>query len=164
MAKVSRAKKISNKPKNKRPSWDEYFLEVTRLVSKRSTCLRRQVGAVAVGEKRILATGYNGAPSGLVHCTDIGCIRQKFSIPSGQRQELCRGLHAEQNVVIQAVIHKVDLKDSIFYITNQPCVTCTKMLISVGVKEIVILDGYPDELARRMLKEAGIKIRKVKPK
>ncbi len=153
---------LSNGIKGKRPNWDEYFLEVAKLVSTRSTCLRRQVGAVAVRDKRILATGYNGAPSGLAHCTDIGCIREKLNIPSGQRQELCRGLHGEQNVINQAVIHNVDLKDSIFYVTNQPCVTCTKMLISVGVKEIVILDGYPDKLARRMLKEAGIKIRRVK--
>jgi dCMP deaminase len=149
---------------HKRPSWDEYFLEMSKLISKRSTCLRRHVGAVAVRDKRILATGYNGAPSGLAHCNDIGCIRQKLNIPSGQRQELCRGLHAEQNVIIQAVIHKVDLKDSVLYITNQPCVTCTKMLISVGVKKIIILEGYPDELARRMLKEAGIKIIKFKLK
>ncbi|MFH1679002.1 MAG: cytidine/deoxycytidylate deaminase family protein [Candidatus Omnitrophota bacterium] len=147
-----------------RPSWDEYFLQMARLVSKRSTCLRRQVGAVAVRDKRILATGYNGAPSGLAHCVDIGCIRQKLKIPSGQRQELCRGLHGEQNVIIQAVIHNVDLKGSVFYVTNQPCVTCTKMLISVGAKEVVILDGYPDELARKMLKEAGIKVRRVKDK
>lgn len=146
----------------KRPSWNKYFLEMTQLISKRSTCLRRHIGAVAVRDKRILATGYNGAPSGLAHCTDIGCIRQKLNIPSGQRQELCRGLHAEQNVIIQAVLHKVDLKGSILYVTNQPCVTCTKMLISVGVKEIIILEGYPDELARRMFKEVKIKIRTIK--
>jgi dCMP deaminase len=149
-----------NKPK--RPSWDEYFLEMAQLVSKRSTCLRRQVGAVAVRDKRVLATGYNGAPSGLAHCTDIGCIRQKAGIPSGQRQELCRGLHAEQNVIIQAGIHKVDLKGATLYVTNQPCVTCTKMLISTGIEEIIILDGYPDRLARQMLKEASIKLKRFK--
>lgn len=146
--------------KHVRPSWDEYFLEAAVLVSKRSTCLRRSVGAVAVRDKRILATGYNGAPSGLAHCLDIGCIREKLHIPSGQRQELCRGLHAEQNVIIQAVIHKIDLKGAVMYVTNQPCVTCSKMLIGVGIKEIVILEGYPDKLARKMLKEAKIKIRK----
>ena len=160
--KFFRGKGLSNGAKSKRPSWDEYFLEMAQLVSKRSTCLRRQVGAVAVRNKRILATGYNGTPSGLAHCVDVGCIRERLRIPSGQRQELCRGLHAEQNVIIQAVIHKVDLGDSSLYATNQPCVTCTKMLISAGVKEIVILEGYPDELARQMLKEAGIKIRKAK--
>lgn len=153
---------VRNKKKNRRPGWDGYFLEMAQLVSQRSTCLRRQVGAVVVCDKRILATGYNGAPSGLLHCTDIGCIRNKLKVPSGQRQELCRGLHAEQNVIIQAVVHKVDLKGTILYVTNQPCVTCTKMLISVGVKEIVILEGYPDELARRMLREAGISLRIVK--
>jgi len=155
---------MNKKTGNERPDWDEYFLEVARLVSKRSTCLRRHVGAVAVRDKRILATGYNGAPSGLTHCMDIGCIREKLKIPSGERQELCRGLHAEQNIIIQAVIHKVDLKDSTLYVTNQPCVTCSKMLIGVGIKKIVIAQGYPDELAKRMLKEAKIKIKRVKMK
>lgn len=149
---------------DKRPSWDEYFLEVAKLVSKRSTCLRRQVGAVAVRDKRMLATGYNGAPSGLAHCSDIGCLREKLKIPSGQRQELCRALHAEQNVIIQAVVHKVDLKGAALYVTHQPCVTCAKMLVSVGIKEIVMAAGYPDELARKMLKEAKIKIRKLEKK
>ncbi len=162
MTKTKDIRKITRKAGSSRPSWNEYFLEMAKLVSKRSTCLRRQVGAVAVRDKRVLATGYNGAPSGLAHCIDIGCIREKLKIPSGQRQELCRGLHAEQNVIIQAAIHNLDLKESILYVTNQPCVTCAKMLISVGVKEIVILDGYPDELARRMLKEAGVKIRRAK--
>lgn len=150
------------KKRHTRPSWDEYFLEVATLVSKRSTCLRRSVGAVAVRDKRILATGYNGAPSGLAHCLDIGCIREKLGIPSGQRQELCRGLHAEQNVMIQAIIHQIDLKGAVIYITNQPCVTCSKMLIGVGIKEVIIRDGYPDELAKKMLKEANIKVRKAK--
>lgn len=145
-----------------RPSWNEYFLEMAKLVAQRSTCLRRHVGAVAVRDKRILATGYNGAPSGLPHCIDIGCLREKLNIPSGQRQELCRAVHAEQNVIIQAALHNVDLKGATLYVTNQPCVTCSKMLISCGIKEIVILDGYPDELAKRMLKEAKIKIKKMK--
>jgi len=155
-------KKKMNSPK--RPSWDEYFLEAAYLVSKRSTCLRRKVGAVAVHEKRMLATGYNGAPSGLAHCIDIGCLRQKLNIPSGQRQELCRALHAEQNVIIQAVIHKVDLRGAVLYVTNQPCVTCTKMLIGTGIKEIIFSEGYPDELAVKMLKEAKIRMRKIKSK
>lgn len=146
----------------RRPSWDEYFLEAAHLVAKRSTCLRRYVGAVAVRDKRILATGYNGSPSGLAHCIDIGCIRQKLNIPSGQRQELCRALHAEQNVIIQALLHKIDLNGALIYVTNQPCVTCSKMLVSVGIKEIIISEGYPDELARKMLKEAGIRIRNLK--
>lgn len=145
-----------------RPSWDEYFLEAAKLVAKRSTCVRRHVGAIAVKDKRILATGYNGAPAGLAHCIDIGCIRQKMKIPSGQRQELCRALHAEQNVIIQALLHKIDLKGSIIYVTNQPCVICSKMLMSAGIKEVIILEGYPDELAKKMLKESGIKVKWVK--
>src|SRR3989338_8065638 len=148
-------------PVTSRPSWDEYFLEVARLVSKRSTFLRREIGAVAVKDKRILATGYNGSPSGLAHCLDIGCLREKLGIPSGQRQELCRALHAEQNVIIQACIHKVDLKNATIYVTNQPCVICSKMLISIGIKEIVFSEGYPDELAVQMLKEAKVKMRKI---
>ncbi|MDP2980849.1 MAG: cytidine/deoxycytidylate deaminase family protein, partial [Candidatus Omnitrophota bacterium] len=103
----------------KRPSWDEYFLEVAVLVSKRATCLRRRVGAVLVKDKKILATGYNGAPSGLKHCIDIGCLREKLKIPSGQRHELCRGLHAEQNVLLQAALHGISTKNSVLYITNQ---------------------------------------------
>lgn len=137
-------------------------MEMAHLVAKRSTCLRRRVGAVAVRDKRILATGYNGAPSGLAHCDDSGCIRQKMKVPSGERQELCRALHAEQNVVIQALIHKMDLKDAGIYVTNQPCVICSKILISAGIKEIIISGDYPDVLSGQMLKEAGIKIRRVR--
>lgn len=144
----------------KRPSWDEYFLEVARLVAKRATCLRRRVGAVLVRDKKILATGYNGAPSGLKHCIDIGCIREKLKIPSGERHELCRGLHAEQNVILQAALYGASTKGSTLYITNQPCVICTKMLINAGIKEIVISDGYPDKLAKKFLKDAKIKIRR----
>ncbi len=154
-------KNENRKSSNRRPSWDEYFLETAELVAKRSTCMRRQVGAVAVRDKRILATGYNGAPSGLVHCSSVGCIRQKLGIPSGQRQELCRALHAEQNIIIQALLHKIDLNGTSIYVTNQPCVICSKMLISAGAKEVIISDGYPDELARKMLKEAKIEIRKI---
>jgi dCMP deaminase len=146
---------------HKRPSWDEYFLEVAGLVSRRSTCLRRSVGAVLVKEKKILATGYNGAPSGIKHCIDIGCIREKLKIPSGQRHELCQGLHAEQNVLLQAALYGISTRKSILYITNQPCAICAKMLINAGIKEIVISDGYPDELAKQFLKEARIRVRTV---
>lgn len=145
----------------KRPTWDQYFLELADLVSKRSTCLRRKVGSVLVKDKRILATGYNGAPSGLKHCIDAECLRDKLNIPSGQRHELCRGLHAEQNVLLQAALHGIITKDSILYITNQPCIICTKMLINAGIKEIVIGGDYPDKMAMEFLKEAGIKIRKI---
>jgi len=150
------------KKKKVRPTWEEYFLEMACLVAKRSTCLRRKVGAVVVKDKRILATGYNGAPSGLAHCLDIGCLRVRLKVPSGQRHELCRGLHAEQNVILQAVTHQINIKDSTLYITNQPCIICAKMLINAGIKQIVVLEGYPDSLARKFLKEAKIKIRTVK--
>jgi dCMP deaminase len=112
-----------------------------------------------VKEKKILATGYNGAPSGIKHCIDIGCIREKLKIPSGQRHELCQGLHAEQNVLLQAALYGISTRKSILYITNQPCAICAKMLINAGIKEIVISGAYPDELARKFLKEARIKIR-----
>jgi len=145
-----------------RPTWDEYFLEVAHLVAKRVTCLRRSVGAVLVKDKKILATGYNGAPSGLRHCFDTGCIREKLKIPSGERHELCRGLHAEQNVILQAALYGISTKDSTLYITNQPCVICAKMLINAGIKEVVISDGYPDKMAMEFLREAKIKIRKIR--
>ena len=150
------------KPTHKRPSWDEYFLEVAKLVAKRATCLRRQVGAVLVKDKKILATGYNGAPSGLEHCLDIGCIREKLKIPSGERHELCRGLHAEQNVLLQAALHGTSTKGSVLYVTNQPCVICAKMLINAGICEVAICGVYPDKLAQKILKDAKIKIRKIK--
>jgi dCMP deaminase len=139
-----------------RPSWDEYFLEIATLVKTRSTCLRRQVGAVFVRERRMLATGYNGAPSGLRHCEEVGCIRDREGVPSGERHELCRGTHAEQNAMLQAAHHGVSLNESILYVTDQPCVLCAKMLINAGVKKIIMLGRYPDELSREMLEEAGI--------
>lgn len=144
-----------------RPSWDEYFIELAQLVSRRSTCIRRHVGAVLVKDKKILATGYNGAPSGLKHCIDIGCIRERLNIPSGERHELCRGLHAEQNALIQAALYGVSVRESILYSTNQPCIICSKMLINAGIREIVIAEGYPDKMAMEFLKEAKVKIRKL---
>jgi len=140
-----------------RPSWDEYFMQICHVVATRSTCLRRQVGAVLVSGRRILATGYNGAPRGLAHCAELGgCYRAKMGIPSGERQELCRGLHAEQNAIIQAAIHGVKLANVTAYCTDQPCVTCAKMLINADVKRIVYEGDYPDELALEMLREAGV--------
>ncbi|OPZ90425.1 MAG: tRNA-specific adenosine deaminase [candidate division TA06 bacterium ADurb.Bin417] len=141
-----------------RPGWDQYFMEIARLVATRSTCLRRDVGAVLVRDKRLLATGYNGAPSGLAHCLAIGCLREKLGIPSGERQELCRGLHAEQNAIIQAALHGIPVVGATAYVTCQPCVTCAKMLINCHVKRIVIAGDYPDEFARRMLEEAGVEV------
>ncbi|MGE5308222.1 MAG: deoxycytidylate deaminase [Deltaproteobacteria bacterium] len=142
-----------------RISWDEYFMQIAHLVAQRSTCLRRSVGAVIVKNKRMLATGYNGAPSGMEHCFEIGCLRDKLKIPSGQRHELCRGLHAEQNAIIQASLYGISVKDSAIYVTNQPCVICAKMLINAGIKEIVIAGQYPDKMAMDFLKEAKIAVR-----
>lgn len=139
-----------------RPDWDVYFLEIASLVATRSTCRRRQVGAVLVRDKRVLTTGYNGAPANLKHCLDIGCLREERAIPSGERQELCRGLHAEQNAIIQAALYGVPIAGATIYVTCQPCVTCAKMLINCKVNRIVMAGDYPDEFARSMLTEAGI--------
>ncbi|MDO4502304.1 MAG: dCMP deaminase family protein [Coriobacteriia bacterium] len=141
-----------------RPSWDEYFMSLAHTVASRTTCLRRAVGAVIVKDKRILATGYNGAPSGVEHCAITGCLRQQLGIPSGQRHELCRALHAEQNAIIQAARHGVNIDGSSIYITTQPCVLCAKMLINAGVKEVLFAEGYPDELSLSMLLEAGLRL------
>lgn len=142
-----------------RPSWDEYFMEMARLTAKRSTCLRRNVGAVIVKDKHIIATGYNGAPRGIAHCEEIGgCMRQKLGIPSGERHELCRALHAEQNAIIQAATLGQSIEGATIYITHQPCVICAKMIINAGIKRIVVREGYPDELSVEILEEAGLKI------
>lgn len=141
---------------DQRLPWPEYFMRIAFLVAERSTCLRRKVGAIAVKEKRILATGYNGAPAGTAHCLDIGCLREKLGIPSGQRHELCRGLHAEQNVIIQAATHGISIAGADLYCTTQPCIICTKMLINCGVQHIHYAEGYPDDLSRDMLVEAGV--------
>ncbi len=151
-----------NKKTLTRPSWDEYFLGIADLVSKRSTCLRRKVGALLAKDKRILATGYNGTPRTLPHCSDTGCLREELKIPSGERHELCRGLHAEQNVLLQASLHGVSVKDSILYCTNQPCIICAKMLINAGIKEIVIEKGYPDKMSMDFFNQAGILVRTCK--
>ncbi|MEW6440916.1 MAG: cytidine/deoxycytidylate deaminase family protein [bacterium] len=148
-------------PPRKRPDWKTYFLQIARLASTRSTCLRRQVGAVLVRDKKILATGYNGAPSGVAHCLDIGCLREKEGIPSGERHELCRGLHAEQNAIIQAAVHGIVIQDATLFCTNFPCVICSKMLINSGIRAIYYMDGYPDPLSEQMLREAGMEIQQV---
>jgi dCMP deaminase len=145
----------------KRPDWDHYFLDIVELVSRRSTCCRRSVGAGLVRDSRILATGYNGAPSKLRHCLEIGCLREQLNVPSGERHELCRGLHAEQNAIIQAALHGVSTKGSTLYCTNHPCVICAKMIINAGVSRIVIRDGYHDPLAAEMLKESGIRVEEI---
>ena len=147
-----------------RPSWDEYFMGITRMVASRSTCLRRKVGAIAVRDRRILTTGYNGAPSNLKHCLELGCLREQQNIPSGQRHELCRALHAEQNVIIQAAFHGLSIAGSTIYSTTLPCVICAKMLINSGVKRIVYLEGYADQLSLEMLEEAGVSLEKFTPR
>ncbi len=137
-----------------RPSWNEYFMTIAELVSKRSTCLRRQVGCILVKDKRILSTGYNGAPSGIPHCEEVGCLRE--DIPPGERHELCRGLHAEQNAIIQAATFGVNITGSTLYSTHQPCSVCAKMLVNAGIKKIIIKEGYPDKLAKEILHSANI--------
>ncbi len=141
-----------------RPTWDEYFMEMAELTRKRSTCLRRGVGAVIVKDNRVMATGYNGVPKGITHCETTGCLRQQLNVPSGQRHELCRGLHAEQNAIIQAANLGQSIDGATLYCTTQPCVICTKMIINAGIKRVVIKESYPDELAEQMAREAGLVI------
>ena len=141
----------------KRPNWHEYFMEIAHVVAKRSTCIRRQVGAVLVKDNQILATGYNGVPKGIAHCETTGCLRAQLNVPSGERHELCRGLHAEQNAIIQAAVHGIKVKGVTLYCTNKPCVVCSKMIINAGIHDVYIADDYPDKLAEEMFKAAGIK-------
>ncbi len=141
-----------------RPDWDHYFMEITEVVAKRSTCLRRQVGAVIAKDKHILASGYNGAPSGLAHCAEVGCLRENLNIPHGERHELCRGIHAEQNAIIQAAYHGVSIRGATLYTTTFPCVLCAKMLVNAGITRIVYQGNYPDNLAKEILNEAKIKL------
>ena len=154
---MSKAKRYTIK---RRPSWDDYFLGIADLISKRSTCLRRSVGTVLVKDKRILATGYNGAPSKISHCEVTGCIREKLKVSSGKRHELCRGLHGEQNAFLQAALHGTSLKGASLYSTTQPCIICAKMIINAGIKEIIIKGDYPDKMSKDLLREAKIKIRR----
>ncbi len=134
-------------------------MQITKLVATRSTCLRRQVGALLVKEKNIMATGYNGVPSGITHCDVTGCLRDQLNVPSGERHELCRGLHAEQNAIIQAARHGGNIAGATLYCTDSPCIICSKMLINAGIVEVVFARGYPDKLSLDMLTEAGITYR-----
>lgn len=135
-------------------------MAIAALVAGRSTCLRRKTGAVLVKDKRILSTGYNGAPSGLVHCEEAGCVRERLAVPSGSNHELCRGIHAEQNAVVQAARHGIAIEGAAIYCTHQPCVLCAKILLNAGVSEIVYAEPYPDELAEELLHESGVIIRR----
>ena len=143
---------------HERPSWDDYFMHIATVVSHRSTCLRRHVGAVLVLDKRILATGYNGAPSGLRHCAEVGCLRDTYDVPSGERHELCRGLHGEENAMLQAARYGIRIEGATLYSTHVPCVMCTKMLINCGIQRVVARHAYPDELAAELLDEAQIQL------
>ena len=131
-------------------------MSITELVAQRSTCTRRYVGAILVREKRIISTGYNGAPSGISHCLDVGCLREQQGIPSGERHELCRGLHAEQNAIIQASLQGSKVDGSTLYCTNMPCAICTKMLINAKITEVYYREGYADTLSTALMAEAGI--------
>ena len=144
---------------SERLGWDEYFMQMAELTARRSTCLRRSVGAVIVQERHVIATGYNGAPRGIKHCDERGgCLREKLNVPSGQRHELCMALHAEQNAIIQAATLGQSIEGATIYVTHQPCIICAKMIINAGISRIIVRQGYPDEMARQILDEAGIKI------
>ncbi len=148
--------------KSRRVSWEKYFMQIAQLVATRSTCLRKKVGAILVKDRRILTTGYNGAPKGLPHCLDLGCLREKLKIPPGERIEICRGVHAEQNALVQAAYFGISVEGATLYCTHQPCITCTKLLINAGIKKIYFKEPYPDELAESMLRQAGIELKQIK--
>jgi len=141
-----------------RPSWDEYYIDLLQVVKTRSTCLRRHVAAIIVKDKQIISTGYNGAPKGVFHCEQVGCLREKNHVPSGERHELCRGIHAEQNAIIQAAVHGVGIEGAEIYITHSPCILCSKMLINAGIKRITFAGDYPDSMAMDLLSEAGVEV------
>ncbi|MDA7857910.1 dCMP deaminase family protein [bacterium] len=141
-----------------RLSWNEYFMKITQVVAERSTCLRRKVGAVIVKEKRILATGYNGAVTGLAHCEDAGCLREELKVPAGQRQEICRGLHAEANALLFAAVEGTNMEGAVIYCTHQPCILCAKMIIQSGIRRVIFGGEYPDKLALDMFKEANVEL------
>lgn len=146
---------------DKRPTWDEYFMKIATLVAERSTCRRHHVGAVIVRDKRILTTGYNGAPAGLKDCLELGCLRDQNNIPSGQRHEVCRAIHAEQNAIIQAGLHGINISGAAIYCTHPPCILCAKMLANAKITRFVSCGKYPDEEAKKLLKEVGIDFAKV---
>ncbi|MFC1969848.1 cytidine/deoxycytidylate deaminase family protein [Chloroflexota bacterium] len=143
--------------KETRPDIDEYFLKIASVVAERSTCRRHHVGAVAVRDKHILATGYNGAAAGLKDCLELGCLRDEKGIESGTRQEICRGIHAEQNVIIQASLHGVSLEDATVHVTHSPCILCAKMLVNAKIKRFLTFGSYADDSFLDLFQEAGIK-------
>lgn len=144
--------------KTERPLWNDYFMQIAQIVSSRSTCLRRQVGAIIVSNNQILSTGYNGAPKGVPHCESTGCLREKLNVSPGKRHELCRGVHAEQNAIIQAAVNGVSIKGATMYCTHQPCSICAKMIINAEIKTVYVGEPYPDKLAEEMFKSAGVQV------
>jgi len=141
-----------------RPSWNAYFMDIAHLVSTRATCIRRRVGAVLVKDKRILCSGYNGAPTGISHCDQTGCLREKLNVPSGEKHELCRGVHAEQNAIIQAACHGICVKGATLYCTHQPCSICSKMIINAGIVMVYYCHGYNDTMSLEMFSQAGVEL------
>lgn len=141
-----------------RPSWNQYFMEIAKVAKKRSTCLRRQVGAVIVKDNRILATGYNGVPAGIRHCSEVGCLRESLNVPSGERHEICRGVHAEQNAILQAAYHGVAVFGSVLYCTASPCSICAKMIVNAGIKKVIFEEVYSDKMALDILSEGNVEI------
>ena len=141
-----------------RPDWDTYFLSIAKVVASRSTCMRRKVGAVLVKDRQILSTGYNGAPKGITHCEEAGCLREELGIPSGERHEICRGSHAEINAIAQAAYAGVSTAGCWLYCTHEPCVYCTKALLNCGCSRIVFINSYPDQIAREIISQSGVEI------
>ena len=148
----------NDEPRHQRPSWDHYFMEITKLVATRSTCIRRQVGAIIVKDKKILTTGYNGSPSGYDHCLDVGCLRIKLNVPSGTRHELCRAIHAEQNAIVQAATSGISIQGGTLYCTTHPCSLCIKMIANAGIKRIYYIEGYPDDLSKQLAEEGNLEL------
>lgn len=147
--------------KDPRLSWDEYFLKLAMLVAERSTCLRHHVGAVVVKNKRVLTTGYNGAPSNVKDCLELGCLREQSQIKSGERHEICRAIHAEQNAIIQAALHGICIEGSTIYCTHSPCILCAKMIVNVRIKRYVTYGSYPDKAALELFKAGGVEFIKL---
>jgi dCMP deaminase len=143
---------------DKRPSWHEYFMRMAFLAASRSTCLRRAVGAAMVRDNQLISTGYNGSPKGIAHCSETGCLREQLNVPSGEKHELCRGVHAEQNAIIQAAINGSSTRGAVLYCTHQPCSICAKMIINAEIRKVYIAESYPDELGSKLFKEAGVEL------
>ncbi|NLK50797.1 MAG: cytidine deaminase [Candidatus Cloacimonetes bacterium] len=141
-----------------RPSWQQYFMQMALLASQRSTCLRRKVGAILVRNNQILSSGYNGSPKGIAHCAEVGCLREQLKVPAGQNHELCRGVHAEQNAIIQAGINGSSTSNADLYCTHQPCSICARLIINAEIRTVYVAYPYPDKLAEQLFKEADINL------